>query len=73
MDPFQELGMMALNATDGLTDGRHEATHKEIAIWQNLFSYTHAEAEHKLLDLSRRRVPEELWELVRCEKRSTRL
>jgi hypothetical protein len=70
MDPFAELERMALNAQPEANN--EEPSEEEVTRWQRLFHYSRSEAtdliqEHRS-NISRQRVSDEYWELVREEK-----
>lgn len=71
MDLMSELDNMATNIEDGC-DTEYRPAEDEIARWQSLFSYSYSEAAEQIIrhknDISRSRVPDELWNLVRSEK-----
>ena len=73
MDLFQELESMATNVTMD-ADTESHPSEKEIIRWQTLFGYSHQEAIDHLEalqhDLSRYRVSNDHWDLVRAEKES---
>ena len=73
MDFFQELESMATNVTLD-ADTESHPSEKEITRWQTLFGYSHQEAIDHLEalqhDLSRYRVSNDHWDLIRAEKES---
>jgi hypothetical protein len=70
MDPFEELERMVLNAEEDDFSGE-EPSEDEIQQWQRLFHYSYADAiEHtkeQRSDLTRVRVSDEHWQLVRAK------
>ncbi|ERF74571.1 hypothetical protein EPUS_00701 [Endocarpon pusillum Z07020] len=71
MEFLAELEYMATNVVDELNaESEHDI--QSIARWQRLFAYTHAEAAAHIMDyrgnLSRTRVSDEHWDIVRAEK-----
>lgn len=66
MDLFEELERMAQNAT---SDPDSEASLDEIARWQRLFNYSHAQATSLIVeqksDYTRYRISHDHWELIR--------
>lgn len=73
MDIFDELEQMDLNASvSDLNDEEQVPSQETILRWQQLFGYTYADAvdmidKHRG-NLSRKRVNDEHWEIVREEK-----
>lgn len=73
MEFFEELEIMALNATERDVDKpEEEPPESYIMQWQQLFSYSYLDAANLIkqhrADLSRRRISDEHWQLVRSEK-----
>ena len=73
MDPFEELEKMAFNAADEQgTDSIPEPSVAQISRWQRLFDCSQSDAadhiKHLRSDLSRIRVSDEHWEMVRQQK-----
>jgi hypothetical protein len=72
MDLFDELEKMALNAASDLSDGLKALSKDTIFRWEKLFGYSHADAvgmiERHRGNLSRKRVSDEHWEIVREER-----
>lgn len=70
MDLFDIFEQMALNAAD-VDQGPSKET---ITRWEKLFGYSHAEAtemiERHRDDLSRNRLSDGYWEMVREEKKA---
>ena len=71
MDLFAELESMAINAVeDDIVE--FEPSEDEIQRWQTLFAYTYSEAVEQIKnqkgDYSRRRIPDDHWDLIRTEK-----
>ncbi|KAL9128381.1 MAG: hypothetical protein Q9217_002935 [Psora testacea] len=69
MDPFEELERMAINATSDSQLDEDGPCADDITRWQRLFSYAYSEAKEKIekhrSDLTRERVSEDLWALLR--------
>lgn len=73
MDPFEELEKMAFNAADEQgSDSTQEPSAAQISRWQRLFSCPYSDAadriKHLRSDLSRIRVSDEHWEMVRHQR-----
>ncbi|MCJ1350181.1 MAG: hypothetical protein MMC33_000162 [Icmadophila ericetorum] len=73
MDAFEELEQMALNASGGSTATSDEApSPAQAARWQKLFGYSLSDATDSLQeyrsDLTRTRVSDDHWDLVRGDK-----
>jgi hypothetical protein len=69
MDLFEELEMMALNASEEREDGEQYApSDVDITRWQQLFNHPAPEAailiEERRKDFSRKRVSDEHWEII---------
>lgn len=74
MDIFDELENMALNATSYPNKEPEVPSKDTICRWEKLFGYSHADAvnaiEQHRGSLSRKRIGDEHWELVRDEKKA---
>ena len=70
MDIFDELEIMATNASEDF-GVEFEPDEDEIARWQILFAYTYSEALEQIRsqknDYSRRKVSDDLWDLVQSQ------
>ena len=73
MDAFEELENMALNAVyEHPSSSTSEAFASQITRWQRLFHFSHSDAvnhiEQLRIDLTRMRISDEHWEMVRSER-----
>ena len=72
MDPFAELEQMALNATEQDLEQDKEPSDATISLWHQLFGFSFAEAANVIRnrreDYSRKRISDELWNIIRVEK-----